>query len=150
MAQAPNMQDDREANQVTVTESYFLPYPALDRNGLRQDFAFAPEGMAETFPDRILAPRRLPLYVGGPWVVTHEVRVRNAPIEFIAPDPVTISNPAFDFSLAAKVSDGGNMVLHWSYAPKARAVPPDQAAAIIADARTLRDATWFSWDLSPE
>lgn len=150
MSKPPQMVDDPKANQVTVTESYFLPYLALDQDGLRQDFAFAPDGIAEVFPDRISPPRRLPLYVGGPWVTSHEVRVRNGPIEFIAPDPVTISNPAFDFSLATTVSEGGNMVLRWSYLPKVRAVPPEEAAAIMADVQALRDATWFSWDLTPE
>ncbi len=150
MTAPPRMQDDPEANLVTVTESYFLPAPALDRNGLRQDFAFAREGLTEAFPDRLTPPRRLPLYVGGPWVTSHEVRIRNAPIEFIAPDPVTISNPAFDFSLATEVSDGGNMTLRWRYAPKIRAVSVPQAEAIMADVAAVRDATWFSWDLSPE
>ena len=150
MSAPPRMQDDPVANLVTVSESYFLPAPALDRNGLRQDFAFAREGLTEVFPDRIAAPRRLPLFVGGPWISTHEVNVRNGPIEFLPPDPVTISNPAFDFSLLGEVSEGGNLSLRWSYSPKARAVPADQAAAIMADVRTLRDATWFSWDLTPD
>lgn len=150
MSEPPHMQDDLVANRVTVTETYFLPAVALDQNGLRQDFAFAREGLTDTFPDRITPPRRLPLYVGGPWVSTHEVRVRNGPIEFIAPDPVTISNSAFDFSLVTAVSKGGNMVLRWSYAPKTRAVPADQAAEILVDVQALRDATWFSWDLTPE
>lgn len=150
MAEPPRMTDDPVANQVTVTESYFLPYPALDQNGLRQDFAFTREGLVEGFPDRITTPRRLPLYVGGPWVATHEVRVRNGPIEFIPPDPVTISNAAFDFRFETEASEGGNMVLRWSYAPKVRSVAPDEAAAIMADVRSVRDTTWFSWDLTPE
>ncbi|MES2540405.1 MAG: DUF3857 domain-containing transglutaminase family protein [Pseudomonadota bacterium] len=149
MADPPRMVDDRDANLVTVSESYFLPSLALNRNGLGQDFVFAPEGMAEAFPDRISSPRRLPLYIGGPWRATHEVRVQNAPIEFIAPDPVTISNQAFDFDLATK-ADGSDMVLRWSYTPKMRSVPPEQAAAIMADIQALRDAIWFSWDLTPE
>lgn len=150
MAAPPRMQDDPAANLVTVTESYFLPYQALDRNGLRQDFAFAREGLTEAFPDRLASPRRLPLYVGGPWVATHEVRVRNSPIDFIPPDPVSISNDAFDFALSAEASDGGNMVLRWRYAPKSRSVPAHTAEAIMADVRAVRDATWFSWDLTPE
>lgn len=76
-------------------------------------------------PDRITLPRRLPLCVGGLWVAAHEVRVRNGPLEFIAPEPVTISNPAFDFSLATTVSDGGDLVLRWRSAPRIRAVPWD-------------------------
>lgn len=150
MAEPPRMVDDRAANLVTVTERYFLPAPALDRNGLRQDFAFAREGLTAAFPDDMSIPRRQPLFVGGPWVATHEVRVRNGPIEFIPPDPVTISNEAFDFSLSGETSEGGNMVLRWRYAPKTRSVPAHVAAAVMADVRAVRDATWFSWDLTPE
>lgn len=150
MTEPPRMTDDPAANLVVVTETYFLPALALDRDGLRQDFAFAREGLTEAFPNRIAAPRRLPLYVGGPWTTTHEVRVRNGPIDFIPPDPVTISNPAFDFRFETEASEGGNMVLRWGFTPLVRSVPAGQAVAVMRDVQAVRDATWFSWDLSPE
>lgn len=95
----------------------------LSRTQLTRPRDLPPEPGA--MPDRITLPRRLPLCVGGLWVAAHEVRVRNGPIECIAPEPVTISNPAFDFSLATTVSDGGNLVLRWRSAPRIRAVPWD-------------------------
>ena len=150
-AKPPRMTDDRAANRVTVVETYFLPVSALDKNGLRQDFAFASSSsLMDRFPDPPTRPRRLPLEVGGPWTFTHRIAVKDAPIDFNPPEDVTISNPAFDFSLKGTSADGGRMDLTWTYVPKAHAVPADQAAAVLKDAEAVRDATWFSWDLTPE
>ena len=149
-ARPPRMSDDRARNRVTVVESYFLPFTALDQNGLRQDFAFASAGLMDHFPSPQTRPRRQPLAVGGPWTFTHRVTVRNAPIDFNPPEDLAISNPAFDFSLRGRASEGGQMELTWTYVPRAHSVPADQAAAVLQDAQAVRDATWYSWDLTPE
>lgn len=149
-ARPPKMTDDRAANRVTVEESYFLPFTAFDQNGLREDFAFATTGVMDRYPDPITQPRRLPLAVGGPWTFTHRVSVRDAPIDFNPPEDVAISNPAFDFSLKGTSREGGGMDLTWTYRPKAHAVAADVVEGVLQDARTARDATWYSWDLTPE
>lgn len=149
-AKPPRMTDDRAANRVTVEETYFLPVTALDDHGLREDFAFASTGLMDRFPDPQTRPRRLPMEVGGPWTFTHRVTVRDAPIDFDTPDDVTISNPAFDFSLKGVAGPSGAMDLTWTYAPKAHSVPADQVAAVLQDVQTVHDSTWYSWDLTPE
>lgn len=149
-AKPPKMTDDRAANRVTVVESYFLPFTALDQNGLRQDFAFASTGLTDRFPDPQSRPRRLPLAVGGPWSFRHSVTVKDAPIDFTPPEDVAISNPAFDFSLKGTAGPGGTMDLTWTFVPKTHAIPADQVADVLRDARSVQDATWFSWDLTPE
>jgi transglutaminase-like putative cysteine protease len=149
-AKPPRMSDDRAANRVTVVETYFLPFTALDKNGLREEFVFATEGLVSRFPDPQDRPRRLPMVVGGPWTLTHVVEVTDGPIDFEPPEDVTIANPAFDFSLSGRASEGGNMVLTWTYVPKVHAVPAELVASVLDDVRAVRDATWFSWDLSPD
>ena len=149
-AKPPKMTDDRAANRVTIEESYFLPFTALDQNGLRQDFAFAVPGLMDHFPAAQSGPRRLPLAVGGPWTMVHRVTVQGAPVDFTPPDPVRISNPAFDFSYQGEGREGGGMELTWTYTPKVRSVPASEVEAVLGDVRTVRDSTWFSWDLSPE
>ena len=149
-AKPPLMTDDRAANRVTVVETYFLPFTALDQNGLRQDFVFASEGLVNRYPDPQSTPRRLPMQVGGPWSFTHIVAVSDAPIDFNPPEDEVISNPAFDFSLKGTSSEGGNMGLTWTYNPKAHAVPAEQVAGVLQDVEAVRDATWFSWDLTPD
>ena len=146
----PEMVDDRAANQITVIEHYFLPSTALDQNGLREDFVFATEGLVDRYPDRLKSPRRLPLEVAGPWVTRHVVEVVDGPIDFEPPEDVRISNSAFDFALEGKASTGGNMVLRWHFQPKVRSVPADQVATVLDDVRKVRDATWYSWDLTIE
>jgi transglutaminase-like putative cysteine protease len=149
-AKPPQMTDDRAANRLTVKEHYFLPFTALDQNGLRQDFAFASTGLTDRFPAPQTRPRRLPLVVGGPWAFSHKVSVKDAPIDFTPPEDVAISNPAFDFSLTGTASEGGHMDLTWSYVPKAHAVPAEQVADVLRDVQTVDDATWYSWDLTPD
>jgi transglutaminase-like putative cysteine protease len=149
-AKPPQMTDDRAANRVTVKEHYFLPFMALDQNGLRQDFVFASTGLTDRFPAPQTRPRRLPLAVGGPWTFTHKVTVTDAPIDFIPPEEVAISNPAFDFSLKGTATEGGAMDLTWTYVPKAHAVPADQVAGVLQDIQTVDDSTWFTWDLTPD
>ncbi|MFM7335458.1 MAG: DUF3857 domain-containing protein, partial [Tabrizicola sp.] len=144
-AKPPQFTDDRAANRVTIKEHYFLPFTALDENGLRQDFVFAVPGLMDRYPAPQTSPRRLPLAVGGPWSLVHRVTVQNAPIDFTPPDDLTLSNPAFDFSLKGTSEEGGRMELTWTYAPKVRAVPAAEVAAVLQDARTASDATWWSW-----
>jgi transglutaminase-like putative cysteine protease len=146
----PEMVDDRAANRITVTEHYFLPITALDENGLREDFVFATEGLVDGYPDRLKTPRRLPLVVAGPWVTRHEVKVSGGPIDFEPPEAVAISNPAFSFTYDGDASEGGHMVLRWSFQPKVRSVPADQVGAVLDDVRAVRDSTWYSWDLTVE
>ena len=149
-AKPPQMTDDRAANRVTVVERYFLPFTALGQNGLREDFAFASTGLTDHFPDAQTRPRRLPMAVGGPWTFTHRVTVTDAPIDFTPPEDVAISNPAFDFSLTGSMSEGGGMELVWSYVAKVHAIPADSVADVLRDVQAVDDATWFSWDLTPD
>ncbi len=144
------MNDVREINRVTVEERYFLPVMALSENGLREDFAFASENFTTHLPERLSGARTLPLYTGGVAAFRHRIEVRSAPIEFSAPDEVQLGNSAFDFSLQAEVRQGGWMTLDWAFVMKARSVPPELAAGIIANAGKVSDETWFTWDLTPD
>jgi hypothetical protein len=106
-AKPPRMTDDRAANRLTIEESYFLPFPALDRSGLRQDFVFAIPGLMDRYPYPDTQPRRMPLAVGGPWSLTHRVTVTGAPIDFIPPEDVRITNPpSISASRAARAKAG--------------------------------------------
>lgn len=40
--------------------------------------------------------------------------------------------------------------LTYSYVPKAHAVPAEAVSGLLQDAQTVRDSTWYSWDLTPE
>lgn len=146
----PVMADDRATNELRVTEHYFLPRSALEDDDLRKEFAFATEGLVDRYPDRLKGPRRLPLLIAGPWVTTHVVEVIGGPIEFEPPEDVSIRNPAFDFTLEGEASEGGNMVLTWTFRPKVRSVPADAVEAVLSDVQTVRNATWYSWDLTPD
>ncbi len=144
----PEMTDDRTGNKVVVIERYFLPLETLDRNGLREDFLFGIENLVERYPRHLNDQRRLPFLVGGPWVARYEVEVKGAPIEFEPPDPVALQNAAFRFSYSGTAREGGNMSLSWSFEPLVRAIPADQVEAVLDDARVVREASWYTWDLT--
>jgi hypothetical protein len=42
------------------------------------------------------------------------------------------------------------MELTWTYSPKVNSVPAADAAAVLQDVDAVRDATWWSWDLTAE
>lgn len=146
----PEMTDDRQANLIVVTETYFLPLAALDRDGLREDFIFGTENLVERYPEHLPDTRRMAFLIAGPWVHTHEIEVKGAPIEFEPPAPVTLSNPAFDFSYSGSASAGGNMLLSWRFSPKVHAIAASEVEAVLRDADAVRDATWISWDIREE
>jgi len=148
--QPPEMTDNRDANEVVVTESYFLPLAALDRNDLREDFFFGTENLVDRYPKHLNDPRRLPFQVGGPWIARYEVSVKGAPIEFEPPEPVTLQNAAFRFTYVGKAHEGGNMQLSWTFEPLVHAVPADQVEAVLDDARAVREASWYTWDLTED
>jgi hypothetical protein len=149
-AKPPIMTDDRAANRVVIEERYFLPFTALDENGLREDFVFAVPGLMGGYPAPEARPRRLPMVVGGPWSLVHRVTVQNAPIDFTPPEDLSISNLAFDFSLKGSARDGGAMELTWTYAPKVYEIAAGHVAKVLQDVQTVSDATWWSWDLTTD
>ncbi|HMS95810.1 MAG TPA: DUF3857 domain-containing transglutaminase family protein [Tabrizicola sp.] len=146
----PEMTDDREANVIVVTEAYFLPLAALDRNGLREEFTFGTENLVEPYPKHLPETRRMPFLISGPWVHRHEIDVRGAPIDFEPPEPVNLSNPAFDFRYSGTASTGGNMELSWWFFPKVHAIAASDVEAVLRDAEEVRNSTWIYWDIREE
>ncbi|MCV2882314.1 DUF3857 domain-containing transglutaminase family protein [Actibacterium sp. XHP0104] len=146
----PRYFDDEDENVVTVREAYLLPPNALNAEALRTDFPFGAEDLLPDLPRGLDQPRQLPLALGTPYRREHVVRIKNAPIEFAAPDPVVIENPAFRYEFTAEDSAGGFLTLRWSYEGLSREVQPDDAQQVVEDAsRGRQNRTWY-WDLTPE
>ncbi len=142
--------DDRNQNRLVLTESYFLPAPALFQNDLRENFAFAAEDFASNLPDTLVGTRKMPLFAGAPSAHVHRVTVNNAPIEFTPPDAVTIKNDAFDFRFSGRADTNGQMELNWEYTRGAQVIAADAVEGVIDDARAVEDNTYFTWDLTPD
>jgi Domain of Unknown Function with PDB structure (DUF3857) len=141
--------DDRAANEVTVRESYFLPAPALFKNGLREDFPFATENFASNLPDVEIGTRRAPLSTGAASSHQHRVIVRGAPISFDTPEAKHISNGAFEFNFDATPVGEGGMTMLWNYQRKGPVVAAEAVPGIIHDAREVADQVWWTWNLIP-
>jgi transglutaminase-like putative cysteine protease len=143
------VEDDREANLVTVRESYFLPAMALMQDDLRTDFYFGTENFASNLPEASGAPRKYPMYTGSASSHTHTVHVTNAPIGFTPAEAVTIENDAFAFSYSGYEDGDNGMTLSWDYTRKGPVVRADKVAGILEDAAKVADLVWWTWDLTP-
>ncbi|MEE9388496.1 MAG: DUF3857 domain-containing transglutaminase family protein [Paracoccaceae bacterium] len=143
----PKMVDDRDANRISVTETYLIPRARLMELELLTDFPFISANSYDSYPDLIIGERRDPLAVQHSQKLVHKIRVRNAPIEFEAPDTSGIGGPAFDQSFTAKAWEGGNMDLTWSYQSRARTVPAKDVGQVVRDAQAARDNAAYSWDM---
>lgn len=148
--QEPEMIDDRAANEVRIREYYLLPRDDLAAGDLTADFPFYAPQPFSIFPDAQIGERQAPLYVPHGLAIEHHIRVRGAPIEFVAPDPVEIENPAFAFRFSSDQWDGGNLDLNWSFASKSRTVPPAEVKGVIHDANAASAWRTFYWNLDPE
>jgi hypothetical protein len=143
------LEDDRQANQLVVRESYFLATPALYRNGLREDFSFAAENFADNLPDVDTGLRKAPLYTGGASSHKHVITVQGAPINFDPPEAKRIVNDAFDFAYDGSALADGAMTMTWVYQRKGPVVQASKAAEVIRDAREVGDMVWWTWSLVP-
>ncbi len=145
-----SFEDGRNENLVSLRERYFLPAPALFENDLRTDFGFGGENYASHIANTINADRQTPYLVGRERIVSHRVDVRNAPIDFIPPDSLRLSNPAFLFTFSGKSKPDGGMTLNWMYRTKARIMAPEDASQVLRHARDVGDNFFYSWSLEPD
>ncbi len=144
------MADDRAANRLEMTERYLLPPAALAGTDLELAFPLSTEDFASNLPDRVPAARRAPLDAGPAAHYRHAVRVRGAPIEFIAPATEVIDNAGFRFEFSARVPGPGAIDMEWIHARTGKVVAAKDAETVIRDGGRVYDLTWFTWDLSPE
>jgi len=145
----PVLLDQRDANIVTVVESYLIPGAGQAEPYLYREFPFISGITLVDFPEVLVGERRDPLAIQGSVKLVHKVQVRNAPIEFNAPDGSVVDGRAFRASFAATAWDGGNMDLTWTYDAQGRSVPARQVARAVHDARRARANGSFLWDLTP-
>lgn len=141
--------DNRAENLFTSNELYHLPPDALAKESLFTDFPFGSEDYLSGYPTTLFVDRRAPMGFAHPIKRKHVIRVHNAPINFIPPDDIKISNPAFSYGFSGTSNDTGNMTLTWSYHSNARKVSAGEVAEVLADIETLRDNITLFWDLTP-
>jgi len=143
----PVLEDQAQANKVIVSESYLIPRLALHKPDLFQNFPFVSAQRFSGIPKTVNKERTGPLALLHRARYKHTVEVRNAPINFLAPDTVKTSSAGFDHFFSARDWDGGNLDLHWNYESKSRTVAPRGLADVIEQANTARELRSFTWDL---
>lgn len=143
---APEIVDIRSDNRVTVTESYLIPRAYLREDDLYGDFPFISANSYDGIPRVQIGERKDPLAVRQGVQLLHTVQIRNAPIDFIAPDRVEVDSAAFSQKFRAKAWDGGNMDLTWEYRSRVRSIPAGEVRRVIKDAKNAREFSAYSWD----
>lgn len=142
--------DDREQNEFLVEEVYFLPMEALNKEELIVDFPFLTDKYLPSLKKLRAEGRRAPLAIPYHFSRSHRVVVRNAPINFSAPDELSIDNPAFSYRFEGRDSEGGNMELKWTFRTRARQVPAKDVPGVLRDIRKMNDNSGFRWNLTPD
>ncbi|MGE5358772.1 MAG: DUF3857 domain-containing protein [Bacteroidales bacterium] len=136
----PTTRDDRDANLVTVTESYELA--TFWKRGERELYAWQ---IREYLPSRAASTRTTPLAVPHPVHVRHEIVVRaSAPFRIDARKQA-IADAAFAFSWEVGVA-GDELRLAFDYRSLADSVPPAKLRAHQEAADRVRDAITFVVD----
>lgn len=142
--------DNRADNRFIMHEEYEIPSAALHRPDLFKDFPlFLPDfrRFVRRPPD---GPRTQPFFLGAPRERLYRIIVSGAPINFEPPKAVSVTDPAFAFSYKGQAGNDGDLELNWRFAITARTVAPDLLAA-YGDARAeADDATYWTWDLTPD
>ncbi|VDC33003.1 DUF3857 domain-containing protein [Pseudogemmobacter humi] len=141
------LNDEPEANRLTLHESYFLPAEAIRLSGLRERFPFAAEDFSSDLPQSPPQGRKFPWASGPPGLYRHRIEVRGAGIDFTPPAPVLLENELFRYRLEASAPGHGRLELDWEFLTRRAVIPARDVAKIAADARRIWDTTWFSWDL---
>lgn len=142
--------DNRRQNEFLVEEVYFLPLEALNEDALMIDFPFLTDKYLSSLKNLRADGRRAPLSIPYHFNRTHRVVVRNAPINFNAPDDLSINNQAFSYRFEGSKSEGGNMELKWTFQTSARQVPAGDVPNVLHDIREMNNNSGFEWDLTPD
>ncbi|MCY1126868.1 DUF3857 domain-containing transglutaminase family protein [Frigidibacter sp. RF13] len=146
----PKLQDDAEQNEIKIRAGYFIPRNEVFLGELGDDFPFFAENWGKRLVVALSGTRETPLLLGSAMKETKKVIVINAPLDFLPPESVAINNDGFFFSFSGYAPEPGRMELSWSFRTKGRKVPADKVRSVVADARRISDATYWSWDMTPE
>ena len=144
----PVMRDQKLANQVVVFERYLIPKDSYAETDLIKDFPFGGPDYRWVLEARDRRNRTSPLLTRHRVDQRHRVTVSNAPIDFAAPDPVTVENDAFSFAFEGRASEGGNMTLDWRLTSHKRVLEPHEVAGTLRDADEMNNLSVWSWDLT--
>ncbi|RJF88430.1 hypothetical protein D3874_16575 [Oleomonas cavernae] len=139
--------DDRDANELTVTERYLIDKQELaegvedHRWPLRADLL---EDMLET-PGA--AKRRAPVDLPYPMFREHVVSITGEGVHMTALDHITVGNDYFHFSRESE-SRRGSFTADWSLEIKQPEVPAAGIKPYLRDAKDVDGFLWSTYDLS--
>lgn len=141
--------DNADDNQVRVTESYVLSAEALANTDLTDDFPFVADGFEDLFPDPGSGGRDAPLFLGTPPERFHRVRVTGLPVDILAPEGVSLTSRAFDFTFHGSVGAADHsLTLDWHVKPLARILSAHDVDAFADAVERMSDTTRQSWNLT--
>lgn len=133
------LNDDRDANTLTMVEDYTLSREAFDKAKLSSKLITRAYAVQDVLPDRQANPRRNPLALHD-HVVTDQVielRAKGRPLDPL--DDVEAKGGAVVFTRrSTKLPDGLRMAYHLETGPRDQ-VPASEAEGVYAVSDTLKD-----------
>lgn len=140
--------DLRAENKVIVRETYRLSNVDLNDPDLIEDFPFQNgRALRQLYPERIRSRRETPLMVPHPIDYRHKIQIHNAPIDFAAPEPVFLTNDAFEFRFNGIATPGGSLRLEWALQSARDRVPAQTVRQVRKDLERVQDIRGFTWNL---
>ncbi len=141
--------DDRNANIVRSTESYFLPGEALTADGLVKAFPMRADAVLGTIEEITQANGRVaPVSLGKPRSRLHVIRLKDAGQLLVAGESIEIENDYFRFR-STEAAGQGWLNLEIRFDVLAAELPPEDFTVYAEMHDTIDGNAYLEIDLSP-
>jgi hypothetical protein len=118
----PVVTDDRDANLITVAESYILPAAAFT-DELKASFVVKADAINNAVASFGLTGRRAPISLPFPFHAEHIVALDNTGIDMDGIDGADKTTPDYEFVRDSK-ADKGSLRISWRFKTLADEIPP--------------------------
>ncbi|HEV2506366.1 MAG TPA: DUF3857 domain-containing transglutaminase family protein [Mesorhizobium sp.] len=139
--------DDRDKNEVTVSEAYELSDDALYADDLIKQFPLKADIGTSNLPEPSSVKRRGPIAIGAPMFRRHKILVKNLKARFVLPEHQDVLTPFVAFK-----TDWSNtpteFELEWLFKTLDSRVPARGIRSYLKSVKQISDKTYWTYDFS--
>lgn len=139
--------DDRDKNEVTVSEAYELSTDALYADDLIKKFPLKADIGTSNLPEPSSVERRGPISIGAPMFRRHKVLVKNLKARFVLSDYQDVITPF----VALKTNWSNTpteLELDWLFKTLDSQVPAREIGSYLKSLKKISDNTYWTYDFS--
>ncbi|RFB05690.1 DUF3857 domain-containing transglutaminase family protein [Parvularcula marina] len=144
MVERIKVTDDRDANLITMMESYSLAFEDFEADDLDDEFAYSAYSVDYDLPEVDGKDRKAPIAIPHPLNAVHEVIVENGGThDGMEAVSSRIGPLSVDFETK---EDGERLHLRWAIRTEGRAIPAEDAQSYERARRAFDDLLYITWD----